>query len=119
MSIKMAGLSKNRKRLHQAASIAIVAIYLFVTASVDLFHTEAYMFCDQHSGTDNSISSNSPCPACAFLAGHHSTGANHAPALLNIERLYATQSLPLLTIVCIHEWASSITSRAPPSITLT
>jgi len=114
----MAGLSKNRVELHQATSIAVFAVYLVVAASVDLFHTEAYMFCDQHSGAANTISSNSPCPACAFLAGHHATGADDAPALLNTERLYAAQPSPLIAIVCCNEWACSIISRAPPSTTL-
>jgi len=114
----MNGLSKNRVKLHQATSIAILAVYLAIATSVDLFHTEAYMFYDQHSGTANTISSNNPCPACAFLAGHHATGADPAPALLNTERFYASQFLPRLAIVCCRQWASSIISRAPPSTTL-
>jgi len=114
----MNGLSKNRVKLRQATSIAVFAVYLVVTVSVDLFHTEAYIFCDQHSGTTDTIFSNSPCPACAFLAGHHATGADPTPALFNTERFYASQSLPRLVIVCCRQWASSIISRAPPSTTL-
>ena len=99
-------------------AIAIFAVYLFITASVDLFHTEDYMFGDRHSGTDHSIYSNAPCPACAFLAGYHSMGVNYAPVLLNAELFFTSQSLPPLTVICCHEWASSIISRAPPSFSL-
>jgi hypothetical protein len=110
----MADFSKKRVSLHQAASVAIFAVYLLITTSVDLFHTEEHDFYDRHSGMPNRIYSNAPCPACAFLAGHHSMGVDYAPALLNAEFLFALQSLPPLTVICRHEWASSIVSRAPP-----
>lgn len=100
-------------------AMAIFAVYLFITASVDLFHTdEEYMFGDPHADAANTIYSNNPCPACTFLAGHHSMGAYYAPALLNAELLFALQSLPPLDVVRCCEWAHSITSRAPPSTLL-
>lgn len=111
----MAGLSKKRVRLHQTASLAILAVYLAIATSVDLFHTEAYLFGDQHSGTASSIFSDTPCPACAFLAGHHSAGVSYTPALLDAERLFTSQSLPPIAVICCNEWAYSIISRAPPS----
>jgi len=111
----MALLSKKRKKLHQTAAIAVSVIYLFVSTSVDLFHTEDCIFGDLHPEVANTISSNQPCPACAFLAGHHSTGAHYAPALLNAELLFALQSSPPSTVVLYREWAYSIISRAPPS----
>ena len=114
----MAGLWKKRVRLHKAASFAIFAVYLAIAASVDLFHTEEYMFGDPHSDAAKSIYSNAPCPACAFLAGHHAMGVDYAPALLNAEFSYASQSLPPLAVICCHEWACSIVSRAPPSFSL-
>jgi len=72
----MADLSKKRVILHKTVSIAIFVVYLFVATSVDLFHTEEHMFGDNHSGTANTISSNTPCPACTFLAGHNSAGVS-------------------------------------------
>jgi hypothetical protein len=114
----MAGLAKKKVKFHQAASIAIFAVYMAVATSVDLFHTENNLFGDHHSSTAGSISSNTPCPACAFLAGHHSIGVDYAPVLVSAERLYTSQSLPLRVIVCCNEWACSIISRAPPSTTL-
>ena len=114
----MADLSKKRVRLHKTASIAIFAAYLFVATSVDLFHTEEHMFGDNHSDTANTISSNTPCPACTFLAGHHSAGVSYALAILNAERLFTSQSLPHLAVICCNDWACSIASRAPPSATI-
>lgn len=110
----MALLTKKRVRFHQAAAIAVFAVYFFITTSVDLFHTEDCIFGNLHSEVANTISSNHPCPACAFLAGHHSTGVDYTPALLNAELLFALRSLPPLAIICCHEWAYSIISRAPP-----
>jgi len=114
----MSSSSEKKVRLHKTASIAIFAAYLFVATSVDLFHTEEHMFGDQHSDTANTISSNAPCPACTFLAGHNSTGASNGPVLLNAERFFVSQSLPHLAVVHCDEWACSITPRAPPSTSI-
>jgi len=114
----MAGLSKKRVRLHQATSVAIFAVYLTIATSVDLFHTEEFVLGTSHTGTTDSISSNDPCPACSFLAGHHSAEVSCTPALLNAERFYASQPLPPLAFICCNEWACSIITRAPPSATI-
>jgi len=114
----MANLSKKHARLHKTASIVLFVVYLFVATSVDLFHTEEHMFGVDYSGTANTISSNAPCPACAFLAGHNSTGASHSPVLLNAERLFISQFLPHSEVVHQNEWACSIVCRAPPSIAI-
>jgi len=111
----MCGFSKKRVRLRKTASIVIFATYLFVATSVDLFHTEEHMFGDYHSGAADTISSNIPCPACTFLAGHHSTGASYALSLLDTERLFTLQTLPHLAVVNSDEWTCSVTPRAPPS----
>ena len=111
----MCGFSKKRVRLHRTTTFAIFAVYLAVTTLVDLFHTEDCVFGTLHSGTTNAISSNDACPACAFLAGHNSTGVSHNPALLNAERLFVSQFLPHLAVVRCDEWAYSIIPRAPPS----
>jgi hypothetical protein len=111
----MCGFSKKQVRLHRTTTFAIFALYLFVATSVDLFHTEEHMLGDHHSGTANTISSNTPCPACTFLAGHHSTGVSYALALLHAERLFVSQFLPHLAVVHCDEWACSIIPRAPPS----
>jgi hypothetical protein len=114
----MADLSRKRVRLHKTASIAIFAAYLVVATSVDLFHTEEHMFGDNHSGTANTISSNTPCPACAFLAGHHSAGISYALSPLDAEHLFVSQFLTHLAIVHCDEWAYSIAPRAPPSTSI-
>ena len=114
----MADLQRKRLRLRKTASIAIFTAYLFVATSVDLFHTEKHMFGDNHSGTANTISSNAPCPACTFLAGHHSTGVSYVSALLNAEHLFTSQSLPHLAAILCNEWACSIGSRAPPLVAI-
>ena len=112
----MSSSSEKKARLHRTTAFAIFAVYLAVATSVDLFHTEDCVFGALHSGATNSVSSNDSCPACAFLAGHNSTGVSHAPALLGVERLFAPQSLPPLAVIRCNEWAYSIAPRAPPSI---
>ena len=115
-SESMSSSSKKQFRLHRTASAVILAVYLIITTSVDLFHNEACTFGSvQHTDV---ISHNDSCPACTFLAGHNSTEANHGLPLIGTECLLISQFL-LCSIVINHdEWSCSNTSRAPPSITI-
>ncbi|MBC8468434.1 MAG: hypothetical protein H8D56_03090 [Planctomycetes bacterium] len=108
--------SKKQIRLHRTASAVMLAVYLLVTTSVDLFHNEACTFGAVHP-TDV-ISHNDSCPACTFLAGHNSAAANYGSTLVGTERLLISQSLPRLIVLNYDEWSCSFIPRAPPSITI-
>jgi len=112
----MSGFWKKQFRLHRTASVVLLAVYLLVTTSIDLFHNEACIFGAAQS-TDV-ISHNESCPACMFLAGNNSTGANYDSTLVNAECLLISQFLPRLIVVNHYEWPCSIAPRAPPSITI-
>jgi len=114
----MSCCSKKQFRLHRTASTVMLAVYLIITTSIDLFHSEDCMFGAVRPRTTDAISGNNPCPACKFLAGHNSAEANHCSTLLNTESLLISQFLPQLMIVNHVEWSCSIVSRAPPSITI-
>ncbi len=114
----MSSSSKNQFSLHRTASAAMLAVYLVVFNSIDLFHSEDCVFGVVHPGTTDAISCNGPCSACKFLAGCNSTEANHCSTLVNTESLLISQFLPQLTAVNHDEWACSIFLRAPPSITI-
>jgi len=114
----MSGYSKKHFRLHRTASMVVLAVYLIINISIDLFHSEGCMFGDVHPSTTDAMSSNNPCPACKFLAGNNSTEANHCSTLLSTESLLISQFLTQLTVVNHDEWACSIFLRAPPSITI-
>ena len=85
----MSGFWKNQFRLHRTASAVVLVVYLLVTTSIDLFHNEACMF-GAAQPTDV-ISHNESCPACMFLAGYNSTGANYDSTLVNAECLLISQ----------------------------
>ena len=114
----MAGLSKKRVTLHKTASLVIFALYLVITTSIDLFHSENCVFNTRHASDTDCIFSNDPCPACAFLAGHNSMGVSHSPALLNAERIFISQFLPHSEVVHCDDWACSFIPRAPPSTSI-
>jgi hypothetical protein len=114
----MAGLSKKRVSLHKSASLAVFALYLVVTTTIDLFHTENCVFNTRHTGKTCSILSDNPCPACTFLAGHHSMGVNQSPSLLAAGHPFISQFVPHSQADRCDEWACSIVSRAPPTITI-
>jgi hypothetical protein len=114
----MAVLSRKRASLRKTESLLIFALYLAVTTSIDLFHTENCVFNTRHTGKTDAILSDDPCPACAFLAGHHSTQLDYSPALLTTEHLFISQLLAHSQADRSDEWACSIVSRAPPTITI-
>jgi len=114
----MSRSSKKQFRLHRTASAVMLAVYLVVFASIDLFHSEHCMFGVVHPGTTDAISCNEPCPACKFLAGYNSTESNHSLTLVSTESPLISQFLPQLTVVNHDEWACSVMLRAPPSITI-
>jgi len=111
----MCGFSKKQTGLHNKVSLLILVVYLVITTSVDLFHTENCAFGIEHTSTRNGIFSNDKCPACKFLAGHNSTEVCNNSALLKAEQLFVSQFLPHSDIVYCDALASSITPRAPPS----
>ena len=114
----MSSSSKKQFRLHRTASTVMIAVYLVVFNSIDLFHSENCMFSVVHPGTTGAISCNNPCPACKFLAGHNSTETSYCLTLVSTESPIISQFLPQLTVVSHDEWACSVMLRAPPSITI-
>jgi len=114
----MSGYSKKHFSVHRTASMVVLAVYLIITTSIDLFHSEDCMFGAVQRGTTDAISCNNPCPACKFLAGCNSTNPNYGSILVSTESLLISQILSQLTVVNHYEWACSIVSRAPPSITI-
>jgi len=113
-NIDMCGFSKKRVGLHKKASLAIFVVYLAITTSVDLFHSENCVFNNRHTSKTDGIFSNESCPACTFSADHNSTRASQGPVLLNVERLFISQFLPHSEVVHCDEWACSFAPRAPP-----
>ena len=93
----------------------IFAVYLTITTSIDLFHTEDCVFGARHTNSPNCMSSNNSCPVCAFFAGHNSMGVSYGPTLFNAERLFVSRFLLHSEVIHCDEWACSIAPRAPPS----
>jgi len=98
--------------------VVIVVVYATVTSTIDLFHNEDCHFGTANTGTIDVISCKEPCPACQFLDSSNSTEANYNSALVSTTSQVVSQPLPRLTVVNHYEWACSIISRAPPSITI-
>ena len=110
----MLSFSKKGFRFHKTLTTVILAVYLFLTTSVDLFHNEVCMFGAMQPVNTDVLSHNDPCPACKFLAGHNSTEVGQDSILGGIEFTDISQFIPFLTILNHDEWSCSIISRAPP-----
>ncbi len=114
----MHGFSKRHFKARHKMSIAVVAVYAFMTCAIDLFHNEKHLFGTEDTGTSGIVSCNDPCPACTFLAGHNSIEVSQVSTLIGAEYLLISQIIPCLMIVNNDEFLYSITSRAPPSTTI-
>ena len=114
----MHGFSKRHFKVCHKMSVAVVAVYAFMTCAIDLFHNEKYLFGTEDIGASGIVSCNDPCPACTFLAGHNSIEVSQVSTLIRAEYLLISQIIPCLMIVNNDEFSYSITSRAPPSTTI-
>jgi len=111
----MFAFSKKHSRIHQVESVAVVAFYLIVIFTIELFHNEGCVLGAIKTDTQNDLSSHGPCLACMFSATFKSTEVNHGPVLLKIESPVISQPLQHLTVVNHNERAYSFLLRAPPS----
>ena len=111
-------LWKNRFSIHKVASVAVILLYTFVVSAVDLFHTDKCQLAPSDTAHKDVIPKGDQCPACTFLAGHSSTGADYGPAVVIAEYLVISLFMPREMFVPRNEWKHSIVSRAPPSTTL-
>ncbi|KPK37582.1 MAG: hypothetical protein AMJ65_14240 [Phycisphaerae bacterium SG8_4] len=114
----MACTSKNRFKVHRAASISVVALYLFAVLVVSLLHTNGCGLTRSGSAGNGATPREGQCPSCKFLAGHSSTAATYGPALAGVGCIPMTQIGPHSAVLQHDEWAYSIISRAPPSVTI-
>ena len=110
----MLSFSKKGFRFHKTLTTVIIAVYLFLGTSADLFHNEDCMLGAVQPATTDVLTHNDPCPACKFLAGHNSIEVGQDSILGGNEFIDISQFIPFLTILNHDEWSSSITSRAPP-----
>lgn len=114
-AINMCDFSREGSTARRATVVAVVVLYAFVASTVDLFHNEEHQFRNTDAAHTNVIPDNGQCPACTFLAGHSSTGADYGPALTSFEYLLISRFLPRVTVVIRNEWTFSVVPRAPPS----
>ena len=114
-AINIFDFSREGSTARSASVVAVVMLYALVASTVDLFHNEEHQFSTTDAAHADVIPAKDQCPACTFLAGHSSTGADYGPALTSFEFLLVSRFLPHSTAVVCNEWAFSVVSRAPPS----
>jgi hypothetical protein len=99
-------------------TIVVVVVYAFITSAIDLFHNGDCLFGIVHTDSSDIVSRNDSCLACKFLDSSNSTEVDFSPYLVGITSQFIFQPLPRLMVVNNDEWFCSITSRAPPSNTI-
>ena len=114
----MRGFSKRHLKICHKMSVVVVVVYAFMTCAIDLFHNDECLSGTVHTDTSDTVSGNDSCPACKFLAGHNSIEVSQSSTLVGTEYLLISQIIPCLMVVNNDEFFYSITSRAPPSTTI-
>jgi hypothetical protein len=114
----MFDFSKRHINIYHRISISVVVVYAFMTSAIDLFHNDGCLFGTAKTNTSDIVSSNEPCIACKFLDSSNSTEVDFNPYLIVITGRVISQSLPRSAVVNPDEFSYSITSRAPPLITI-
>ena len=125
---------RHREALRRYACISMVALYLLVTSSANLFHTEFYQHSEDNNnppanlrqsantvrgefffagGESRTVSSTHICPVCAFLKTYHSQVLD-APILVS----HSTRPAPgyqAVEVVFPHKHPlPALQTRAPP-----
>ena len=111
----MCDFSREGSTARRATVVVVVVLYALVASTADLFHNDEYQFKTTDAAHTDVIPANDQCPACTFLAGHSSTGADYGPALTSFEYLLISRFSPNVTVAIRDEWTFSVVSRAPPS----
>jgi hypothetical protein len=114
----MSSFLKNQIKSHKTTSTVVLAVYLIVTTSVDLFHSEHCTGGVVYPSTTEVLFHEDECPACMFSAVLNSTITHYGPIVVSTEYLYTSQFIPQLVVIDHDEWHHSIILRAPPSITI-
>jgi hypothetical protein len=114
----MYAFSKRHLKVCHKISVVVVIVYAFMICAIDLFHNDDFRYGTEDTSTSGIISCNDPCPACKFSAGHNSIEVSQVSTLVGTEYLLISQIIPCLIIISNNEFSYSITSRAPPSTTI-
>ena len=114
----MYSLKQGQGSTHTALVVVIMGVYLAITSTVCLFHTEDCRHGRQNGNTPNSSPSDSPCPACKFLSGSDSTTAHDDPLPTLIESSTLLEAVQDSIAVVVSCCTGSIVLRAPPAFSL-
>jgi len=116
--INMMRLAKRRFSLHKTASAVVVVLYLSGIVTVDLFHNDECQGVPVDGGRSIPAADGKECPICKLLAGYHTTQVDFPLRSVNNDCLSFSRFLHPVTVLHSCEWHHAITSRAPPSISV-
>jgi len=114
----MYSLKPRQGSTHAALVVGITSVYLAITSTVSLFHTEDCREAHRRGQTSSSSPSSSPCPACKFLGGSNSTAAHDDPPPIVIESPTTSEVVQHSVVVVASPCTGSILLRAPPASSL-
>ena len=103
---------------YKTLAVAVALVYLAITSAVPFLHSDDCPLVRETGADDTSFPSDSPCPACKFLAGSNSTEAHCDSNPVLIEPPVPSESAADSVIVVANPCPGSIFLRAPPATSL-
>ena len=113
----MYSLAQRQTGPHKALVIGVAALYMAITSTVSLLHTD-WPAGHSAESSEPSLPSTSPCPACKFLAGSNSAEVQYDSGPTLIASPLPPESIQDSVIVLADPRTGSILLRAPPATSL-
>ena len=114
----MYSLKPGQGSTHTALVVGVASVYLAITSTISLFHSEDCREAQQTGDTNSSSPSSSPCPACKFLGGSNSPAAHDDPLPTVIESPTPSEAVQNSVVAVVSPCTGSIIVRAPPAYSL-
>jgi hypothetical protein len=103
----------------QTFAVSVAVVYLAITSLIPLLHSDDCPDSPGAGGRERSAPSDSPCPACKFLAGSSSTEVQYDTGPVLMESQVPPESAQDSNVVVANLCTGSILLRAPPKTPLT
>jgi hypothetical protein len=114
----MYSLKQGQGSTHTAVVVGITSVYLAITSTISLFHTEDCPERGHSRDSHSSSPSDSPCPACKFLGGSNSLAAHDDPLPTVVESPAPSEAVQNSVVAVVSFCTGSIVLRAPPAFSL-
>jgi hypothetical protein len=107
-------LLRRKARSFQTLVVCVALTYVAITSITPLLHSDDCPEVPRPDGQPRSSPSESPCPACKFLAGANATQVIYDSSVVVTPYTFVAAPAPDATVVVSTQCTGSIVLRGPP-----